>query len=69
MTPDEIQKIETGVRILRRSLAPLGLDVELWCRGELNGKRCVCDVVEPYGFVPEADCPIHDTTSDEQVTG
>lgn len=21
---------------------------------------CVCGYIEPYGFVPEAECPIHD---------
>jgi len=24
---------------------------------------CACGYTEPYGFVPEADCPIHDRTS------
>ena len=60
MTPAERAKIETGVRVLRESLEPLGFDVALWCRGEIEGRRCACDVTEPYGFVPEADCPLHD---------
>lgn len=30
----------------------------------------ICGYQEPYGFVPEADCPVHDTAeTDEQEAG
>ena len=25
------------------------------------GDKCICGWQPPYGFVPEADCPLHDT--------
>lgn len=63
LTPGGIEKIQAGVRVLRESLRPYGLDVELICRAHLSDGRVVpyaCNVVEPYGWVPEADCPLHD---------
>ena len=36
---------------------------KLWVRLQymLTGNcGCACGYVEPYGFVPEAECPIHD---------
>ncbi len=73
MTPAEIQKIEAGVRILRDSLRPLGFDVELVCHAREStpdGKHIMpyaCDVVEPYGFAPEAACPIHDPWEEKEA--
>lgn len=33
----------------------------VWLRYALTGDcGCACGYVEPYGFVPEAECPIHD---------
>jgi hypothetical protein len=29
--------------------------------GAKPSANCECGYVEPYGFVPEADCPEHDT--------
>ena len=47
--------------VLRESLRPFGLGVELVCM-ELHsdGAPYCCDVVEPYGWAPEACCPRHD---------
>ena len=28
---------------------------------------CACGYVEPYGFVPEAECPIHDRYPQDEV--
>jgi hypothetical protein len=30
-------------------------------KGRFPSTRCHCHFAEPYGFVPEADCPEHDT--------
>ena len=65
LTKADIEKIETGVRILRDSLAQYHLGVELVCEATQpvpDGRIChyACDVVEPYGWAPEADCPFHD---------
>ncbi len=30
-------------------------------KGEFPSKNCECHIHETYGFVPEADCPEHDT--------
>ncbi len=30
-------------------------------KGQFPSKNCECHFQEPYGFVPEADCPEHDT--------
>ena len=60
LTAEERRKVEAGVRVLRESLRPLGFDVQLVCTAPHNGSPWVCDVVEPYGFSPEACCPIHD---------
>lgn len=30
-------------------------------KGQFPSKNCECHIQEPYGFVPEADCPEHDT--------
>lgn len=30
-------------------------------KGQFPSKNCECHLQEPYGFVPEADCPEHDT--------
>ena len=29
--------------------------------GQFPSKKCHCHIQEPYGFVPEMDCPEHDT--------
>jgi len=30
-------------------------------KGQFPSKNCECHIQEVYGFVPEADCPEHDT--------
>jgi len=37
------------------------LKIELEKKGQFPSKNCECHWQEPYGFVPEADCPEHDT--------
>lgn len=65
LTAEEKRKVEMGVRVLRESLKPLYLDVELVCQAgyvDADGRErhYACNVAEPYGFAPEASCPIHD---------
>lgn len=60
LTKADIEKIETGVRGLRESLAPFHLGVELVCEATYHGRSYACDVVEPYGWCPEGACPFHD---------
>ena len=31
--------------------------IQYWATGDCGN---ACEVVEPYGFIPEADCPVHD---------
>lgn len=38
-----------------------GTPVEREAKGRFPSTRCHCHFAEPYGFVPEADCPEHDT--------
>ncbi len=35
--------------------------IEKEYKGQFPSKNCECHIQEPYGFVPEADCPEHDT--------
>ena len=35
--------------------------IERESKGQFPSKNCECHFQEPYGFVPEADCPEHDT--------
>lgn len=35
--------------------------VQYWLTGDCGNE---CGFVEPYGFVPEADCPVHDVARD-----
>lgn len=60
LTKTDIEKIETGVRALRDSLAQYHLGVELICEATYKGRAYACDVVEPYGWCPEGACPFHD---------
>ena len=36
-------------------------EIEKEHKGQFPSKNCECHIQEPYGFVPEADCPEHDT--------
>ena len=40
---------------------------ESWFRKQnpVLGCGCECDFVYPYGFVPEAGCPVHDIEEEE----
>lgn len=41
--------------------------IYLWLRSRFTPPKCgyACDWVYPYGFVPEAGCPIHDKDESE----
>jgi len=43
---------------MKRSTNPLHSHEET---GQFPSPRCECHWAEPYGFVPEAGCPDHDT--------
>ncbi len=66
ITPEVKEKLETGIRVLRDSVRKYGLDVEYVCharqKSPVTGQYVpyACGVTEPYGFAPEAACPIHD---------
>lgn len=67
LSAEDINKINMGVRVLRKSLDPFGLDIEVVCRAREPSPTHEglwipyrCDVIEPYGWAPEAGCPLHD---------
>ena len=57
--PTEVERkeLEREVATLREKLLPLGLSVDISCRYH----QMACTVDSSFGFVPEAECPIHDT--------
>lgn len=37
------------------------MKIEKELKGQFPSKNCDCHFQEPFGFVPAADCPEHDT--------
>ena len=48
--------VETGLK-----LSVVQGNIEQEKKGQFPSKNCECHYQEPYGFVPEVDCPEHDT--------
>ena len=69
-------KVEPLEDYIEREVVPFSTPVEIWCvdsarqwclvspANEASLSKCDCDNacawVEPYGWVPEAGCPVHD---------